>query len=226
MVSKSKKSVDDDNDFADFQVSDDDIPSRPSNLAVGLNLIYLELTKPYLTPDQCIEFRAICRRAVNPEHREDAKAQLLKLYPRNTVIDAGMRVQVADAAISFVQAVCALRKREIGLAQTFMEQASTILPKLEKRRIHQRHKLATQEECIQRFAERLLDIRPKGGWKDIDHAARVGQVELDALLKEYKRTFGLLWKMDSGTLLLQWLQQKQTYVQNAYKGVPIHAPVD
>jgi hypothetical protein len=226
MTSKSKKSSAEDNEQSDFQVSDDDVPSRPNNLAVGLNLIYLALTKPYLTADQRIKFRAICRYAVIPEHREDAKEQLLKLYPLNTVIDAGMRVQVADAAIFFVQAVSALRKRDIDVAQTFMEQASAILPKLENRRIHQRDKVATQEECIQRFADRLLKIRPKGGWKDIDHAARVGQVELQVLLKEYKRTFGLLWKMDSGTLILQWLQQKQPYVQNAYKGVPIHTPVN
>jgi len=226
MVSKSKKSVDDGSDYADFQVCNDDVPTRPSNLAVGLNLIYLALTEPYLTADQCIEFRAICRRAVNPEHREDAKAQLLKLYPLNTVIDAAMRVKVADAVIFFVQAASALRKRDIDVAKAFMEQASAILPKLENRRIRQRKKLANQEECIQRFAERLLDIRPKGGWKDIDQAARVGQVELQALLKEYKRTFGLLWKMDSGALILQWLQQKQPYVQNAYKGVPIHTPVN
>lgn len=226
MAPRSKKSARGDNNHSDFQVCESDIPLQPSNLEVGLNLIFLALTEPYLTPDQCIEFKVICRRALSPEHRQDAKAQLLELYPRSTVMDTGMRAKVADAAIFLIQATASLEQGYIDAAQTYMAQASAILPKLEKRRIHQRDKLSTQEECIQRFAKRLLEIRPKDGWRNIDQAAAAGQAELQTLLDEYRLTFGLLWKVDPGTLVLQWLQQKQPYVHEAYHGRSTHVSGD
>lgn len=224
MVSKSKKAAKGDDGRTDFVASDHDIPSDPSNLEVGLDLIYRELTEPYLTSDQRAEFKAICRHALKPEYREDAKAQLLRLYPRTSVIDTEMCKQIADAVIFLVQAAAALETGETKTAQTFMAQASNILPALTRRRISQRNKHTVQNECILRFAKRLLKMRPEGGWESIDQAACAGQPALQALLKKYKETYGLLWKIDAGTLIIRWLEQQQPDVYNAYLGVSASPP--
>lgn len=143
----------------------------------------------------------------------------MKLYPRSAVIDTKMRAQIADAAFFLGQAAAALHVGDILATQEFMVQASDILPVLTRRRINQKNKRAAQKECIQRFAERFLEMRPKGGWKNVDHAAHAGKTVLQALLREYKHTFGLLWKIDARALIVQWLEQEQPDVYKAYQGI-------
>jgi hypothetical protein len=216
MAPKSKKRADENDEDSDFRVCEGDIPAQPRNLEVGLDLIYRELTEPYLSSAQCVEFKAICRLALSPEHREDVRARILALYSSNKAFDIEFRERIADAVICLVQAATALHEGDIEAAQTFMEQASAVLPAILKRL----GKIAKQEECIKRFAARLHVIRPRSGWESIDQAARAGQAELQKLLKEYKRSFGELWKMDAGTLLMKWLQEKQPDVYAAYQNAP------
>lgn len=216
MASKVKRATKGNDNCTVPLVSDDDIPSQPGNLDVGIDLIYQELTEPYLTLSQRIEFKNIYINAQHQKHCEDAEAQFITLYSRSTAFERELCRRIAVSAVSLAGATLANHQGNIGQAKALMEQASAVLPIIQKRF----RKLAKQDECIKKFAAALLKIRPEHGWESIDHAARAGQPKLQKLLRAYKKSFGELWKMDSGILVMKWLLEKQSDVYNAYLGIP------